>query len=273
MRSAQVELDDFYAELGAAAAGGGAQPFQLIAGGVEAGDRGALYQYARLLLSGSPGLGLEPDPQAAVPFLLRARGLRSEPAALDLCRGFAAGVFAPAGDLPSPGGFLICRNLAYAGVREAIALTGDLYMLGRGVERNLVDAELYYQLAADAGSGRGARMLGDFSLARGGVVNVREALAHYIRAVELGDDDALLSAAAIFETGPEDMRSPARAFALWQLGSQRGSTAAAWGLARAFNCGIGVAPSPVEATYWYNTAIAAPAVHAQAEALYGGGCG
>ena len=267
-------LDQIYDDAGVLASSGDEQAYAVIEYGVDRGDLSALLHYGRFLLAGASALGLAPEPELAARYLLRAEAQGSIPAGLDLCRGHVSGWAGYRPHVPPPGPVALCERMAGRGDLEAIVLSGDVFRDGIGVEPDLVRAVNYYVLAAEADSGAGFHRLG--LLAQNGVPGVEpdlgEAAQMFANAVYRGEMDGLLPATALLEWGPPGVADPVRAFRVWELAWQHGSAIGAWGIARAFRCGIGVSASEVEAAYWVAQASSADIPSPDGQAFFEGGC-
>ena len=243
-----------YTEAGLLASSGDRNAFAVVRYGVDAGDPSALHHYALFLLAGSSALGLRPQPVLAADLLRRARDLGFEDSAVELCRGFVHGWRGSYPRIAPPGGVELCEGLAFTGHLDGLVLTGDLYRLGVGAPADVDRAVLFYSVAAAARSPEAnyhlavlgaAGLVGESTAETAAIV-----LGHFHAAVSLGYRPAVLPAVRFLESGPEMVRDPAAAFALWEMAQARGIPGAGWGLARAFRCGTAVPQSPVDEEFW-----------------------
>ena len=260
-RNMRIEeiLDGVYDEASVLAFAGDEDAYAVLVHGVEAGDRSALFRYAEFLLSGASAFHFDPQPENALRALLRSQGLGSEDASRLLCEGFVHGWDGYRPPLPPPGGRVLCENNARRGEGEDVRLVGDLYRLGVDSPPDLMRAFQFYVIASAAGSGLALYELG--RMAQSGVEGVppdlSSASGYFIQAVQAGETRALMPAITLLESGPPEVRDLVRAFSLWELAWDLGVTAGAWGMSRAFRCGLGVSVSPVESEYWSGQAGAA----------------
>ena len=267
-------LDRVYDLASVLAFSGDESAYDVLIYGVRNGDRSALFRYGEFLLGGASVLGFEPQPEAALRSLLRAEGLGSEPAVRFLCEGFVHGWdgFRPV--FPSPGGRIFCERAARSGEPNAVRLLGDLHRLGVDQAPDVRQAFRLYLVAGSGGSGHALYEIG--LMAQAGVPGIpadpTAAASYFIRAVQLGEFRALMPAIILLETGPPEVRDFVRAFSLWEHVWEEGRTAGAWGMSRAFRCGLGVSVSPVESRYWSDAAESASEADPQAALFARGVC-
>ena len=260
-------LDRVYDQASLLAFSGDEPSYDVLVRGVRRGDRSALFRYAEFLLAGTSAFNFAPQPENALRALLRAQGLGSEPAALLLCEGFVHGWDGYRPAFPPPGGRALCEGNARTGDAEAVRLLADMHRLGVDAAPTPREAFQFYLVAASAGSGRAMYEIG--RLAQFGIPGIppdlRAASGYYVRAVQYGEFDALMPAITILETGPPEVGDLVQAFDLWQNVWDQGRAAGAWGMSRAFRCGLGVSVSPVESGYWTDLAAASPEPDPEAE--------
>ena len=271
-------LDEVYDDAGALASSGSRTAYDALLHGVEALDPAAIYHYGLVILLGSPDLGLEPRPALAEGLFMRAYGRGSEGAGVELCRGHVegwSGYYPTLGGVP---GLEFCERLTHEGVIDAVLLMGDLYRDGRRHPRDIERAVEYYRMAAKYDSAEAYVKLGVLAAeGRPGVpADHRTALQFYVGAVERGHIGSVAPAVRILERtdpGSDPEADSVIAFKLWELVERRGDAAGAWGLARAFACGFGVSPSPVERDYWAQRAALMETVIPGVQEAYESGCG
>ena len=262
-------LDRVYDLASVLAFSGDESAYDVLLHGVRGGDRSALFRYGEFLLGGAPVLGFEPQPDNALRSLLRAEGLGSEPALRFLCEGFVHGWDGFRPEFPDPGGRVFCERAARSGEPDAVRLMGDLHRLGVDRAPDARQAFQLYLVAGSAGSGHALYEIG--LMAQAGVpgipADLAAAVSYFIRAVQLGEFRALMPAITLLENGPPDVRDFVRAFSLWEHAWDEGRAAGAWGMSRAFRCGLGVSVSPVESRYWSDAAESASEPDLQAAAF------
>ena len=258
-RSEEV-LDRVYDQASVLAFSGDEPAYEILVAGVRSGDRSALFRYGEFLLSGASAFNFNPQPENALRSLLRAQGLGSEMAAEFLCEGFIYGWDGYRPVLPPPGGRALCEANARTGAPDAVRLLGDLHRLGVDQPPEPHQAFQFYLVAGSAGSGRAMYEIG--RLAQSGVEGIppdlRAASGYFIRAVQYGEPLGLMPAITLLETGPPGVGDLVQAFTLWEQAWDQGLVAGAWGMSRAFRCGLGVSVSPVESRYWTDVASAVP---------------
>ena len=288
-RRAGVALEAAYDDAAVLASAGDDVAYDALLFGVRSGDVGALFHYGMFLLLGSTELGLDPQPRAAAAYLLRAEGLGSSDAAVEVCRGFVEGWNGVEVRLPPPTGPERCENLAFSGLADGLLLAGDVFREGLDVPVDFIRAVGYYELAASSGlavafnrlallAERGVSRqvdivdLVDSDAFVDGEPDFPVMIRYMVLAVQNGEFGGLRRLIDFLESGPVSVRDPVRAFAVWQEVWAQGQAAGAWGTARAFACGIGVSRSPVESEYWVGIALQMDGSSSFAERLYYSGC-
>jgi TPR repeat protein len=127
------------------------------------------------------------------------------------------------------------------GIGRAMNNLGNMYEVGKGVERNYEEAIKYYRMALGKGVGRAMLHLGDmYFYGRGIEQNYEEAIKYYKMAVTRGDDFAmwLMGDAYEFGRGVEQNYKKARKY--YKMASELRNTDAMRRIARFYTCGEGV---------------------------------
>ena len=148
--------------------------------------------------------------------------------------------------------------LAEAGDEYAQYWLGWMYIHGQGVERDYVEAEKWYRLAAEAGN----------ALAQEKMEEITEVASVY-RAAKAGDADAQYNLGLMHdEIGSIVSYDDAEAVKWWRLAAEGGHTEAQNELGEKYYYGWGVDEDKAEAAQWYR--LAAEAGHAEAQYRLGG---
>tara|TARA_R110002073_G_scaffold260633_4_gene423519 strand:+ start:5675 stop:6664 length:990 start_codon:yes stop_codon:yes gene_type:complete len=115
--------------------------------------------------------------------------------------------------------------LPYAalGNENALYNLGQLYRMGRGVERNYAKAESYYLRAAESGHVGAQRNLGTlYYFGRIGAVDHEKAFSWLIKAAKNGDPKSQLMVGTMYYNGEAVERDPVKAHAWISLAAGRG---------------------------------------------------
>jgi TPR repeat protein/predicted Ser/Thr protein kinase len=245
-----------------------ARAARLFAQGVEGSVPSAFFNLALLYQDGH---GVEEDRARSCQLYERGAELGHGPSALNLGLLHHYGMVTGQPDFAAAAHWF--RRGADLGEIRGLALEGELYEQGRGVERNPVRAFELYREAARAGD-----VIGMVSLAklyRTGVGVERD----YARAVEwltTATDDkgeersgftlggGCFELAELVRQGKGTTKDPARAFQLYRRSAELGHLPGITGLGLAFASGTGVAPNQEEAVKCFSTSAAAGDIGAMA---------
>jgi len=148
-----------------------------------------------------------------------------------------------------------CRKAAEAGDSDAMAALGFLYMQGKEVNLNYVEARNWFQKAADLGCSDGLVGLGCLSYWGYGVgKDVRKAADYFLQAAEAGNADGMYYYALVLYDGLGIAQDYKLAAEWFEKAAEGGNTDAMRKLARMYERGWGVEKDPEEAKKWNNRA-------------------
>ena len=129
---------------------------------------------------------------------------------------------------------------------------GDLYLYGKGVERNAKEAFKWYKQAADRDDSMGQNNLG-YMYIRGFGVDKDPSAAQewYLKSAKQGNPFAQDALGYMYQTGLGVGQDPARAFQCYKSAAEQGFSTAQIHLAELYNKGVGVDQNSTEAAKWY----------------------
>ncbi len=157
---------------------------------------------------------------------------------------------------------------AKKGDPEAQCDLGDMYRNGRGVEKDLTQAEYWYQKAADQNSARGQFKMGTLYDGRGKEIDYAKAMSWYLKSAEQGYVDAQTNIGLMYQYGdgvPVDYDKALQ----WYFKAVAGGDAGAQNnLGVMYEKGQGVELDLEKAVYWYSKAAEQGAAIAQCNLGY-----
>jgi hypothetical protein len=137
------------------------------------------------------------------------------------------------------------------GVVESMALLGDRYRVGRGVEQNYAEALRWYRKAAEAGSSRGMLLLGLLHLEGKGVTkDPEEAARRFREAADAGHAIGMDHLASMYSSGDGVAQDAAEAARLYLAMAERGDPVGMGWLGRCYYLGQGVPEDLGKAVAW-----------------------
>ena len=150
------------------------------------------------------------------------------------------------------------RAAAAAGDPLAAYEVANLYADGRGTLRDLGQAAIWYQRAADAGMVPAIfRLASLYERGQGVPADVPKAMALYQRAAEQGNPGAMYNLAVLLNAGAAGAPDPGAALAWFRAAAEHGVKDSQYNLGVIYSRGIGVPVDRQEAYTWF--AIAADA--------------
>jgi TPR repeat protein len=129
---------------------------------------------------------------------------------------------------------------------------GDLYLYGKGVERNAKEAFKWYKQAADRNDAMGQNNVG-YMYGRGFGVNKDSSAAQdwYFKSAKQGNPFAQDALGYIYQTGLGLDEDPALAFKCYKSAAEQGYPTAQFHLAELYSKGVGVDQNSTEAAKFY----------------------
>ena len=151
--------------------------------------------------------------------------------------------------------FMHWRPLADAGVPQAQASIGLLYLEGRGVERNPAEGRRWFRLAAEQGFAPAQTAMGlIFASGRDVPRDFVELVKWFERAAQGGDARGQRFLAIAYRQGDGVARDPAKAVEWLRKAADQRDAEAQVLLGQAYNLGEGVSQDLAEAFRWFEMA-------------------
>jgi TPR repeat protein len=145
--------------------------------------------------------------------------------------------------------------LAKQGNAEAQIAVGGLYVAGKGVPKDYVEAAKWYRLAAEQGNAQGEEMLGTLYLF-GNTRDYKEAEKWLRLAAKHGDATAFVQLGYMYNTGSGVPRDQAEALKLYLTAAQKGLPLAQHQVGQMYAKGEGADRDFAEAIKWHRLAAA-----------------
>ncbi len=161
------------------------------------------------------------------------------------------------------------RSAAEAGHAGAQAALGELYVSGKGTDRNAPEAAKWYRLAAEQGHVDAQVTLGwMFNAGTGVPQDFSEAIKWFRLAAEQGHPGAQNNLGVLYRQGRGDQNDIEKAVGWFQKAADQGMAPAQYALGQMYLNGEGLEQSVVKAVEWYTRAAAQGLLEAQADLGY-----